>query len=47
MIVDKFDLPKSLLAALFYIAVISIGIGIASYLPYFNKFTNPSTFLKK
>jgi len=48
VIVDKYNLPtSSLFAALFYIMVITIGIGIASYLPYFNKFTNPSTFLIK
>ena len=45
-IVDKFNLPTSLLAALFYIAIIIIGIGIASYLPCFKKFTNPSLFYR-
>jgi fucose 4-O-acetylase-like acetyltransferase len=45
-IMSKFGLPSSLLTAILYTIVITIGIGILSYLPYFNKFTNPSLFLK-
>ena len=47
MIIGKFNLPMSLLFAAIYTIVITIGIGIASRLPYFTKFTNPSSFFKK
>jgi len=45
-IMSKFGFPLSLLTAIFYTLVITILIGILSYLPNFSKFTNPSLFLK-
>lgn len=45
-IVNRFNLPTSLLAATFYIFVITVGLGVASYLPCFRLFTNPSLLFK-
>lgn len=47
LIVKGLGVPSSFITAMVYTVVITIGIGIASYLPYFEKFTNPSSFLKK
>lgn len=47
IIVSKFSLPTSFLAATLYTLIIVIGIGIASKLTIFTKFTNPSLFFKK
>ena len=45
-IMSRFGFPLSVLTVILYILVITIGIGILSYLPNFSKFTNPSLFLK-
>lgn len=47
VIICKYNLPTSLLAATIYSIVIIIGLGITSYLPGIKHFTNPSIFLKK
>lgn len=41
------NIPMTYFSAAIYTMIITIGIGIASYSPYFRKFTNPSTFLNK
>lgn len=46
-IMSKFGFPLSVLTAILYTLIITIGIGFLSYLPNFNKFTNPSLFLKQ
>lgn len=46
-IIKILSISTSLLVAAVYTVVVTLGIGIASYLPYFTKFTNPSSFLKK
>ncbi len=47
VIASKLNIPMSFGSATIYTIVMTIGIGIASRLPYFAKFTNPSSFFKK
>lgn len=47
VIASKLNIPMSFGSATIYTIVMTIGIGIASRLPYFTKFTNPSSFFKK
>lgn len=47
IIVSKLNLPTSFFAATIYTIAVTIGLGIISYLPGINYFTNPSTLLKK
>ena len=46
IIASKLNITASFVSAIIYTAVMTIGIGIASRLPNFTKFTNPSSFLK-
>lgn len=43
---NKLGIPSSFFTATFFTIALIIGIGIASRLPYFEKFTNPSLFFK-
>ena len=45
--ISVFHLPTTLTAAIFYTIVVALILGIASYLPYFNDLTNPSTVWKR
>lgn len=47
VIASKLNIPMSFGSATIYTIVMTIGIGISSRLPYFTKFTNPSSFFKK
>ena len=47
IIASKLNIPMSFVSATIYTIVMTIGIGILSRLPYFTKFTNPSSFFKK
>jgi fucose 4-O-acetylase-like acetyltransferase len=47
IIIRKTNLPMSLSVSAFYSFVLIALLGMASYLPYFNKLTNPSSFLKR
>lgn len=47
MMMVKFNFPVSLFAAAIYTIAIIIILGIASYIPYFDKLTNPSSFYMK
>ena len=44
-IISKLNFPMTYLSATIYTAIITISLGIASYLPYFSKLTNPSSLL--
>lgn len=44
--INKLGLPTSSLAVVVYTVAIATGIGLATFLPNFNKFTNPSSFFK-
>jgi hypothetical protein len=46
VITMELNIPMSFVTATIYIIVLTVGIGMASRLPYFTKFTNPSSFLK-
>ena len=46
-VVNKFELPNSFIAAIFYTVLVTAGIGVLSYLPHFNKLTAPSSFFKR
>lgn len=45
-VMSKLGFPSSLFTAILYTVIITMGIGIASRLPNFSKYTNPSQFLK-
>ena len=45
-IMSKLNFPMTFLSATIYTAIITISLGIASYLPFFSKLTNPSSLLK-
>lgn len=45
--ISIFHLPASLSAAIFYTITVTLILGVASYFPYFNELTNPSTIWKK
>ena len=47
VIIRFLNLPISLLSAIIYTILVTLLLGIASYLPYFDKLTNPSTLIKK
>ena len=47
IIIDKYNLPTSFLAATIYSIVLIVVLGITSYFPGIDSFTNPSIFLKK
>lgn len=48
MLVNKFlNIPNSFFSATIYILIIIIGIDIVLHLPFFDKFTNPSMFLRR
>ena len=46
VITMELNIPMSFVTATIYIIVLTVGIGMASRLSYFTKFTNPSSFLK-
>ena len=46
VITMELNIPMSFFTATIYIIVLTVGIGMASRLSYFTKFTNPSSFLK-
>ncbi|MBR5656991.1 MAG: acyltransferase family protein [Prevotella sp.] len=45
--IQKYNLPNSFVAALLYTILITLFIWLLSYLPHFEKSTNPSEFLLK
>jgi fucose 4-O-acetylase-like acetyltransferase len=47
MIINKLNVEMSILTVIVVILVIIIGLGIASYMPYFKNLTNPSSLLKE
>lgn len=47
IVAGKLNIPMSFVSAIILTIVITLGIGIASRLPNFTKFTNPSSFFKK
>ena len=46
VITMELNIPMSFVTAIIYTIVLTVGLGIASRLTYFTKFTNPSSFLK-
>lgn len=42
-----FDFPVSFVALMVYSLIIILGLGLASYLPYFQYFSNPTSFFKR
>ena len=46
ILVGKLSIPMSFVFAVIYTLILILGIGIASRLPYFTKFTNPLSLLK-
>jgi len=46
VITMELNIPMSFVTATIYTIVLTVGLGIASRLTYFTKFTNPSSFLK-
>ena len=47
VITIELNIPMSFVLATIYIIILTVGLGLASRLKYFTKFTNPSSFLKK
>ena len=47
ILINKFSLPTSFTYLLIYTLAIVISLGLASYIPYFDKFTNLISFLRE
>lgn len=47
VITSELNIPMTFVTAIIYTIVLTVGLGLASRLTYFTKFTNPSSFLKK
>lgn len=47
LLIIKLNVPVTFFSAIILSFIVTIALGLASYLPFFDKFTNPSTFFKK